>query len=198
MSLTSGMVTFHPKLADLLIPIDKVSQHPDNPRNGDVDAIAESIEINGFIAPVIVQESTGYILAGNHRYQALLQLGSQVIPVVYVDVDETAAKRYLLADNRTSDLGQYDNAVLVEILTGLDEQDSLLGTGYSKMDLEQLSTLLDITPSYDEFASWPTISLTVPPHLKNAFYKFTDHAVSDHDRLELVLRLAGWKPESEQ
>jgi hypothetical protein len=192
------MVTFHPSLTELLIPIDSVRQHPDNPRNGDVEAIAESIEINGFIAPVIAQKDTGHILAGNHRYQALLSLGSQVIPVIWVDVDETAAKRYLLADNRTSDLGMYDNAILVDILSGLDEQDSLLGTGYTKMDLHQLQTILDMPPTYEDFASWPTLSLTVPPHLKRAFYKFTDHAVSDHERLEMLLRMAGWKPSSEE
>lgn len=198
MNLTSGLVTFHPKLADLLVPIDKVAQHPDNPRNGDVEAIAESIEINGYISPVIVQESTGYILAGNHRYQALLSLGSKVIPVIYVDVDETAARRYLLADNRTSDLGVYDNGQLVEILNDLDAHDSLLGSGYTKMDLEQLQAILDIPPTYEDFASWPTLTLAVPPHLKNAFYEFTDHAVSDHDRLAMLLKMAGWKPKGEQ
>jgi ParB-like chromosome segregation protein Spo0J len=189
------MVTFHPKLADLLIPIDRVTQHPDNPNNGDVEAIVESIEFNGYVAPVIVQESTGYIVAGNHRYQALLALGSKVIPAIFVDMDETAAQRYLLADNRIAALAVTDNAKIVDILEGLDEQDSLRGTGYTKMDLTQLSALLDITPSYDEFASWPTLSLTVPPHLKNAFYQFTAHAVSDHDRLEMLLRLAGWQEE---
>lgn len=194
MSLQSGLVTFHEDLSNLLIPIDKVTQHPDNPRNGDVEAIAESIEINGFIAPVIAQRATGHILAGNHRYQALLSLGAEVIPVIWVEVDETAAKRYLLADNRTSDLGQYDNANLVAILTELDEVDSLLGSGYTQMDLHQLQAILDMPPNYEDFASWPTISLTVPPHLKNAFYEFTNHAISDHERLEMLLRMAGWKP----
>lgn len=189
------MVTFHPKLKDLLVPITAVTQHPDNPNNGDVEAIAESIEINGYIAPVIVQASTGYIVAGNHRYQALLGLGSQVIPAIYVDMDEVTAKRYLLADNRIAALAVLDNANLVQILTELDDVDSLLGSGYTKMDLEQLQTLLDLTPIYDEHASWPTLSLIVPPHLKNAFYKFTSHAVSDHDRLEMLLRMAGWQEE---
>lgn len=193
--MRSGLVNFHEDLTELLTPIDKVTQHPDNPRNGDVAAIAESIEINGFIAPVIAQRSTGYILAGNHRYQALLGLGSQVIPVVWVDVDEVAAKRYLLADNRTSDLGIYDNSNLVQILTELDDVDSLLGSGYTRMDLEQLQAILDMAPTYEDFASWPTITLTVPPHLKNAFYKFTNHAVSDHERLEMLLRMAGWTGE---
>lgn len=191
----SGLVRFHPSLEPLLIDIDLVSQHPNNPRNGDVEAIAESIEVNGFIAPVIAQKSTGHILAGNHRYQALYMLRSQLIPVIWVDVDDAQAKRYLLADNRTSDLGVYDNSQLVEILADLDEDDLLLGSGYNKTDLEQLQILVDLEPSYDEFASWPTITLTVPPHLKNAFYKFTDHAVSDHDRLEMLLRQAGWQEE---
>lgn len=193
--MRSGMVNFHDSLTDLLIPIEMVSQHPNNPRNGDVEAIAESIEINGFVAPVIAQKSTGHILAGNHRYQALYMLQSQVIPVIWVDIDDTAAKRYLLADNRTSDLGIYDNSALVEILAELDVEDSLLGSGYTKMDLEQLQAILDIPPAYEDFASWPTITLTVPPHLKNGFYEFTNHAVSDHERLEMLLRLAGWTGE---
>lgn len=190
--MISGRVTFHPDLEDLLVPIDKIASHPDNPRNGDVDAIAESIAINGFIAPIIAQRSTGYILAGNHRYYALSQMGSQVAPVVWVDVDDTAATRYLLADNRTADLGQYDNSALLGLLKELDSHEALLGSGYNDMDIKMLQAIEDTLPDFGDHASWPTISLTVPPHLKNAFYEFTDHAVSDHERLEALLRAAGW------
>jgi ParB-like chromosome segregation protein Spo0J len=175
--------------------LTRVRPHPSNPRNGDVDAIAASILANGYIAPIIAQKSTGHILAGNHRYHALLSLGADVAPVIWVDVDEQAATRYLLADNRTSDLGQYDNAQLVELLEQLAEQDDLMGSGYNEHDLEALRALAEIEPDYGDHASWPTITLTVPPHLKNAFYEFTEHAVSDHDRLEMLLRLAGWQEE---
>jgi ParB/RepB/Spo0J family partition protein len=194
----SGQVQFHESLDNLVVPIDAVTPHPANPRNGDIDAIVESIAVNGFIAPVVVQKSTGYIIAGNHRYFALHQMGSEIIPVIYVDVDDTAAKRYLLADNRTSDLGQYDTAQLVELLTEAHETDSLLGTGYNEMDLANLKAIMDSPPNYGDHASWPTLTLTVPPHLKNAFYEVTEHAVSDHERLESLLRMAGWRPSSEE
>lgn len=193
--MMSGMVQFHPALAGLMTSITKVRPHPSNPRNGDVDAIAQSILVNGYIAPIIAQQSTGHILAGNHRYHALLSLGADVAPVIWVDVDEQAATRYLLADNRTSDLGVYDNAQLVELLEMLAEQDDLMGSGYNEHDLEALRALAEIEPDYGDHASWPTITLTVPPHLKNAFYEFTEHAVSDHDRLEMLLRMAGWQEE---
>lgn len=191
--MNPGLVRFHEALAPLLIDIEAIRPHPANPRNGDVDAIAESIEVNGFIAPIIAQKSTGHILAGNHRYYALMQLGSGVAPVVWVDVDDVSAKRYLLADNRTSDLGQYDYGVLLELLQQLDADDALRGTGYDLEDLENIRLLEDMKPDYGDRASWPTISIQVPPHIKNAFYDITEHGGDDRDRFELLLRKAGWE-----
>lgn len=134
-------VRFHEQVTHLLLPIDQVTRHPANPREGDVDAIVESIEANGYIAPVVVQKSTGYILAGNHRYDALLALDATEIPVIQVDIDDVAAKRYLLADNRTSDLGRYNEQVLIDLLLELaDTPTGLLGTGYTQDALEALLT----------------------------------------------------------
>lgn len=192
----SGLVTFHEDLEPLLVPIDTVTQHPDNPNNGDVEAIAQSVEINGYIEPIVVQRSTGYIIAGNHRYQALLGLRSTVIPAVFVDLDDIAAKRYLLASNRIAALAEIDNGNLLPLLSELDDANALLGSGYNRLDLEQLQILEDLTPDYTDHASWPTLTLVVPPHLKNVFYEFTEHAVSDHDRLEMLLRQAGWQEET--
>lgn len=192
--MQSGMVQFHPALENLMCDMEKVRPHPENPRNGDIEAIAESIQINGFVAPVIAQKSTGHIIAGNHRYFALMSLGSALIPVVWVDIDDTAAKRYLLADNRTSDLGTYDHAVLVEILEELQAEDmSLLGTGYRDYDLEALRALSQIdNQGIDDIASWPTMCFTIPPHVRAAFKRLTAHAGDDREAFEMMLRLAGW------
>jgi hypothetical protein len=196
--MISGTLFIHDALAPLCVPISEITQYPDNPRAGDIEVIAESMAVNGMYRPIYVHAATGHILAGNHTYAAALSLGATEIPVVRLDCDETTAKRIVLADNRTADLGTYDNAVLVELLSDLQANDSLMGTGYQPLDLEMLQALTEMEPSYDEYASWPTITLTVPPHLKNAFYQFTDHAVSDHDRLEMLLRMAGWRPRGEQ
>lgn len=193
--LRSGFVRFHESLDPLMDDITHVQPHPINPRNGDVDAIVESIHVNGFIAPVIAQKSTGYIIAGNHRYYALMELGSQQIPVIWLDINDAQAKRYLLADNRTSDLGNYDNGILVSLLNELAIGDEgLKGTGYKDYDLEVLQCLNDI-PADDtlDFASWPTLTFTVPPHIKKAYLEMTHEGGDDRERFELLLRLAGWK-----
>lgn len=193
--IREGLLQIHESLEPLLVDIESVGQYPRNPRAGDIEAIAESMEVNGMYRPIYVQKSTGHILGGNHTYAAALSLGARRIPVVYLDVDETTAKRIVLADNRTADLGTYDHHELVGLMEDLvaDGTAELLGTGYNLRDLEALQALADIEPDYGDHASWPTITLTVPPHLKNAFYEFTEHAVSDHDRLEMLLRMAGWK-----
>lgn len=191
--MRNGFVQFHQALEPLMADIDTVQPHPVNPRNGDVDAIIESIQINGFIAPIIAQKSTGYIIAGNHRYFALKELGATEAPIVWVDIDDVAAKRYLLADNRTSDLGQYDNGILVSLLNELKDVDSLLGTGYKPYDLEVLEHLSKMDNETLDFAQWPTLTFTVPPQVKQAFLTMTQGAGDDREKFELLLRLAGWK-----
>src|SRR6478752_10186842 len=66
--------------------VDEVSQHPDNANNGDLEALKESIQVNGFFSPIIVQASTGYIIAGNHRWQVANELGMVTIPAIILDV----------------------------------------------------------------------------------------------------------------
>jgi DNA modification methylase len=112
--------------------------HPKNPRQGDVGAIHESIEANGFYGAIVAQKDTGYILAGNHRYKAAVQSGAKQVPVIWLDVDEATATRVLLADNRTNDRASYDNAALAEILAELAAGPGLEGTGYDGDDLDTL------------------------------------------------------------
>jgi len=118
-----------------LVAVDALKPHPRNPRKGDTAAIAESIQANGFYGAVVVQRSTGYILAGNHRLKAAIEKGATEVPVIWVDADDEQALRILLADNRTNDLAGYDEAALAEILKGLD---SLEGTGYDQAAVNEL------------------------------------------------------------
>ena len=124
--------------------IKDLSLHPDNPRQGDIGAIAVSIEQNGWYGTVVAQKSTGHVLAGNHRLQAAQQLGMKEVPVYWVDVDDTTAKKILLADNRTNDLASYNDDVLSELLTDLASTDDLLGTGYDGDDLDVLLSDLEL------------------------------------------------------
>lgn len=119
--------------------VNKLKPHPANPRQGDVGAIVESIERNGFYGTIIVQKSSGYVLAGNHRLKAAKQLGITEVPVTIVDVDDDTADRILLADNRTNDLATYDDERLANLLANLaNNTGTLAGTGYDGEDLDNL------------------------------------------------------------
>lgn len=122
------------------VPVGDLKSHPDNPRKGNIDALAESIRINGFYGAIVVQQSTGYILVGNHRWQAAKAVGLKKVPVIYVDVDDEGARKILLADNRTSDMSTYDESALVKLLSSID----LAGTGYDESDLDDIIARLDL------------------------------------------------------
>ena len=115
-----------------------LSLHPENPRQGDVGAIVTSIEKNGWFGTLVAQRKTRQVLAGNHRLQAAIALEMDSVPVYWVDVDESEAKRILLADNRTSDLATWDDTILVTLLEALATNDELLGSGYDGDDLDAL------------------------------------------------------------
>lgn len=122
-----------------LISPDLIQQHPRNVNQGDVGAIHESVNANGFYGAVIVQRSTGNILAGNHRWLTAKQQKATEIPVIWVDVDDETAVRILLADNRTTRLGVDDDQALIALLMELQSSTgSIAGTGYSTDDLAEM------------------------------------------------------------
>jgi ParB-like chromosome segregation protein Spo0J len=90
------------------VPLANLKMHPRNVNQGDFGAIQESIEANGFFGAVTANKRTGHILAGNHRYKVAKEQHAASIPVIWVDVDEEAELRILLADNRTARIGHDD------------------------------------------------------------------------------------------
>ena len=116
-----------------LVDVDELKPHPQNPNNGDVEVIRESIRVNGFYNAVKVQRSTGYILAGNTSWKAAVAEGLPEIPVIWLDVDDVEAIRILLVDNESARRAEYDEAVVDELLESLG---SLEGTGFNLAELE--------------------------------------------------------------
>jgi len=137
-----------------VVPIDALKPHPRNPREGDIGAIHASINNNGFYGRVLAQKTTGFILAGNHRWQAMTQAGAKEIPVEWIDVDDDHALRILLADNRTNDLASYNDNELADLLEQLRvDTGTLAGTGYDGDDLDEL--LDDLGRAHDEGTEEP-------------------------------------------
>lgn len=133
------------------IAIDELVQRKDNPRKGNIEKIKESLRENGQYRPIIVNSRNNEILAGNHTWLAAKQLGWESIAVWFIDVDEEKAKKIVLADNRTSDLAEYDNNLLYTILEDLEGD--LKGTGFDIDDMEDIMATLGgvIETPYEEF-----------------------------------------------
>jgi DNA modification methylase len=119
-----------PQLRSLLVPLETIELHPRNPRQGDVAAVAASLARFGQQKPVVVQASTRYVVAGNHLVRAARSLGWTEIAASIEDLDDVTATAFMLADNRTSDLGSYDDGLLAAILAEQAEADNLAATGY--------------------------------------------------------------------
>ncbi|MEU2558470.1 ParB N-terminal domain-containing protein [Streptomyces longispororuber] len=142
--MTATHANIPEELQLLAVPVTELSPYHRNPRTGDIEAIAESLTVNGQYRPIVVNKGSqtgrlNEILAGNHTYAAARQLGWDRIAVTWVDVDDDAAARIVIVDNRTNDLAGYDSKLLAEVLSEIPD---LAGTGY---DRESLDRLLDDT-----------------------------------------------------
>lgn len=116
-------------------PIESLVCHPDNSNVGDVDTIRASIRRFGWVGMVVVQKSTGYTLAHNNSLVAAAAEGIETVPVLWVDLDDDAAARFMVAHNLTRQQAQVDDTKIVDILAKLD---SFTGTGFTYLDYENL------------------------------------------------------------
>lgn len=127
------------ELEHLAISIDDIHTHPSNVRQGDVGAICESLKAHGQYRPIVFQQSTKRILAGNHTWKAAKALGWQQIAATPIICDDQQALRILLADNKANDLATYDEPELIELLKQLaDTDEGLLGTLFDEDELDSL------------------------------------------------------------
>lgn len=134
-----------PDLSTVHLPVADLRTYYRNPRRGNVGAIAQSLTVNGQYRPIVVNVGThtgrrNEVLAGNHTLMAARDLGWERIAAVTVDLDDDQATRIVVADNRTADLGEYDDRLVLELLAELPDLD---GTGYDPGDLAALEALLE-------------------------------------------------------
>lgn len=123
----------------LATPVHGLRQLPGNPRVGDVDAVARSLSAFGQRKPIVARHD-GVVIAGNHTLQAAMKLGWTEIAVVRVDDDDATAQAYALADNRTAELGSYDNQLLADLIAEVRDADPdlLAASGWSDEATKQL------------------------------------------------------------
>ena len=98
---------------DKLIPyVNNAKQHSDS----QVTKIASSIREFGFLNPILIDASYN-VIAGHGRILAAKKLGLDEVPCLFVEgLTDAQRKAYILADNRLSELGEWDmNLVGLEL-----------------------------------------------------------------------------------
>lgn len=142
-------------------------KHPGNPKLHNIDELIESFSRFGFTMPPAKDETSGMMIAGHGRCEALARMrdeglspprGIEVIPeelggpewmvpllrgLTFANPAERDA--YILADNQLTISGGWNNDALVSMLTGIRDQmpiksDAWTGLGFDEEELEQLIT----------------------------------------------------------
>lgn len=181
----------------------ELSVYYKNPRRGDVNVIASSLLANGQYKPIVVNAGThtgrpNEVLAGNHTLMAFRDLAErfpdderwETIRVHWVDVDEDRAARIVLVDNRSSELGTMDVAVLHEILSELPDVE---GTGYLATDLDTFKPL-DLDALAAQYGEGMTdedmlepVALELKPEVAERWSRHRAAFDSDGDALAVLL-----------
>jgi ParB-like chromosome segregation protein Spo0J len=107
------------------VHVDSLREDPANVRvhsKRNMQAIRNSLQAFGQQKPLVITDS-GVIVAGNGTYAAARSLGWQEINVIRLPADWSKERitAFAIADNRTSELGEWDYGVLVDILGNLEE-----------------------------------------------------------------------------
>lgn len=139
MTATAASHNVRDELLALLTPVADLHNHPDNPRRGDVDRLAESLDRFGQYRPIVCT-TDGTILAGNHTYRAAVARGWTHVAATRGEFTPAEADALLVADNRHSDLSTNDDPALLAIIRRHnDDFDTWLsGTGFDLSDVSQL------------------------------------------------------------
>lgn len=88
-----------------------------------VEKIGRSIQELGFLSPCLIDQEMN-VIAGHGRIMAAKEIGMTAVPCVFVEgLTEEQRKAYILADNRLTELGEWDMARVQQELADLADAD---------------------------------------------------------------------------
>jgi ParB-like chromosome segregation protein Spo0J len=124
------------------VAIDAIQIDPANLRRHperNLAAIKGSLARFGQQRPIIV-DHRGIIIAGNGTYSAARQLGWSEIKIVRTELQGSEAVAFGIADNRTSETGEWDQQGLADVLSALRAEDADLAAaaGFTPDELAEL------------------------------------------------------------
>ena len=164
------------------VDIDSLIEWEKNPRINDhaVSKVARSIERFGFASPIIAKQSDKppyIILAGHTRFRASKQIGLQNVPVRFLNISQTEAELFSIADNKLGEIADWDHDMLKELLNALPEHD-LSDIGFSQNELSNI--LNDTITNFDHDNEWTDMPEFVNEE-NNPFLSIKVHFETEED-----------------
>lgn len=158
-------------LLSLAIDIDSLLPLEKNPRRGNVEAIMSSYSEFGQMKPIVVRPNdngTYTVVAGNHQLEAAKKLGWTKIAAVQMNVDNSRAIAFALADNRTMELGHTDSSALNEIVIDMydDFPELFEGLGWDEFEIaaiEENKALSEVVSPIADAYFTPVIQNPIQP-----------------------------------
>jgi DNA modification methylase len=182
-------------LAVVRVPIASLVSDPANARKHgeeNLDAICASLRRFGQAEPLIVQEGTDRVIAGNGRLAAMKKLGWREADVVYLKIDDLNATALGIAMNRTAELAEWDNETLGRLLSELRTENALDGVGFSSGEIDELLAELSDGPGEvnDDGPEQPPVD---PVSRPGDLWTLGDHRLlcGDSTKAEDLARLMG-------
>lgn len=120
------------------VPIGDIIPWKNNPRKNDVAApkLAEVISVRGQITPIVVWRKNMVAYKGNTTIKAMQLLNQKTIKVLFADFpSEAAAVAYGIADNKSSEWAEWDEAVLQKFFT---TPEIVKSSGFSEIERRAL------------------------------------------------------------
>lgn len=105
------------------------------PGDKDYEALKNSLERFGVAEPLIVNETTGNLVAGHQRLNVLKASGATEVEVVLVEMDEDKEKLLNIALNKID--GEWDYKKLEAMFEEIDAED-IKFTGFEPEELQNL------------------------------------------------------------
>jgi hypothetical protein len=141
------------------VPTSALTPWAQNPRKNDhaVAKVADSIRRFGFASPIVARRANGEVIAGHTRLKAAIQLGIDKVPVRFVDLDPADAHLLAVADNKLTEAADWDDALLLDVLSAYSLPDAELA-GFDSTELDRLAGDLGAVNELtdDAFGGLPT------------------------------------------
>jgi hypothetical protein len=148
--LPKGEITTTNRLVVLEMAIDQVRPDPKNPRTHSkkqIGQIAQSIKSFGFNVPILI-DAEDQIVAGHGRLLAARRLGMASVPTIRIDhLDEAQTRAFMIADNRLTEIGGWDDRLLAEQLKALSDLNLTFDIETTGFDAPQIDLMIASLPN---------------------------------------------------